>query len=149
MVHSLLEGATAYAGFDVQKESIANYFLCDGAADDVQMNLATTYVAALGGGSVELERGAFNNIATVNVPLDVTFRGQGNDTIINYNAGGNCVTITGNNAKIKDLKIVIVAGAGGAGTRPNGVYGTGRTNVEITNLWICLLYTSPSPRDRS
>ena len=134
---AILEGATAYVGFDNCKGAlVTNYFLCDGTADDVQMNLATTYVAALGGGSVELERGAFNNVATVNVPLDVMFMGQGYDTIINYNAGGNCITVTGDNVKIRDLKIDIVAGAGAGGTRPNCILADTRTNLEITKVWL-------------
>ena len=60
MVHSLLEGATAYVGFDIQKESIPNYFLCDGTADEAQINLAITYVGTLGGGGVLLEEGDYD-----------------------------------------------------------------------------------------
>jgi len=89
MVHSLLEGATAYVGFDVQKESIANYFLCDGTADDVQINAAEAYVTALGGGTVELEEGTYVLAAggeIVPTGGGVWYKGQGRETFINGDA---------------------------------------------------------------
>ena len=52
------EGDTAYVGFDSSKAAKANYWYCDGAADDVQINAALTYVSALGGGSVMLDNTA-------------------------------------------------------------------------------------------
>ena len=131
-----LSGATAYVGFNKQYQHFVNYFLCDGVADDVQMNWATTYVSGLGGGSVELECEAYNNVATVNVPAGVTVRGHGNDTVVNYDAGGSCFTVTGDNSKIHDLKVVIVAGAGAGGTRPNCVYAANRVNLECRGLWL-------------
>lgn len=111
-------------------------YVAPGAADDVTCNAAITEVVGLGGGEVVLGYGDWQFTATVNVPANVFLRGIGWETVLNYNAGGNCVTITGDNVKLRDFKVVIVAGAGGAGTRPNGVYATGRTNVEITNLWL-------------
>ena len=104
--------------------------------DDIIFNAATVYVAALGGGKIYVEEADYNLAATWNVSVDIFVQGAGSDAILNYDAGGNCITITGDNVKIRDLKIVIVAGAGGAGTRPNGFYATARTNVEITNLWL-------------
>jgi len=80
---AVLEGATAYVGFDECKEPYANYFLCDGVADDVQINAAEAYVTGLGGGSVELERGTFV-LADPIIPTGnrVWYRGQGRDTFI-------------------------------------------------------------------
>lgn len=52
---ALLEGATAYVGFDSCKEPYTNYFLCDGTADNVQINAAIVYVGALGGGVIHIE----------------------------------------------------------------------------------------------
>ena len=77
MVHSLLEGATAYVGFDVQKESIENYFLCDGVADDVQIQAAVDYIGNAGG-EVCLEPGTYDittSIDLVNLWF-TTIRGQ-------------------------------------------------------------------------
>jgi len=74
--------------------------------------------------------------ATLSVPAGVHLHSVGWKYSLNYNAGGNCIEITGDDAKISDLKIVITAGAGGAGTRPNCVYATGRTNLEVRSCWL-------------
>jgi parallel beta-helix repeat protein len=105
-------------------------------ADDVEINAAIAYVGGLGGGSVFLARGNYDVTATLNVSIDIMLVGVGWDTILQFNSGGNCVTITGDNVKIRDLKIEIVAGAGGVGTRPNGIYASGRTNLEVFGVWL-------------
>lgn len=104
--------------------------------DNVIFNAATVYVAALGGGMIYVEESDYNLAATWNVSVDIFVQGAGWDAILNYNAGGNCITATGDNVKIRDLKIIIVAGAGGAGTRPNGIFADTRINVEIFGVWV-------------
>jgi len=74
--------------------------------------------------------------ATLSVPVGVHLKGVGWRYSLNYNAGGNCITIAGDNAKVSDLKIVVVAGAGGAGTRPNCIYAANRTNLEVRSVWL-------------
>jgi len=80
---TLLEGSTAYVGFDECKQSYVNYWYCDGVADDVQINTAQAYATALGGGSIEFERGVYTLAAPI-VPTgnDLWFKGQGTDTLI-------------------------------------------------------------------
>ena len=77
------EGATAFVGFDACKEPKDNYFLADGVADDVTINAAEAYVVALGGGTIELERGTFV-LADPIIPTgdDLVFKGQGVGTLI-------------------------------------------------------------------
>ena len=111
-------------------------FFGDNTADDVEINAAIVYVAAIGGGEVVLGHGDWALVATVNVPVNVFLRGMGWETVLNYDAGGNCITVTGDNVKIRDLKIDIVAGAGGAGTRPNCILADTRVNVEILGCWL-------------
>ena len=111
-------------------------YVCDGTADQVEINAALTYVSGLGGGSVVCLQGAYELAATVNVPANCTLNGVGWSTIFNYDAGGNCITITGDNAKVRDLKVDIIAGAGAGGTRPNCVYAASRTNLELFGLWL-------------
>ncbi len=111
-------------------------FYCTGAADQVEINAAIVYVAAIGGGEVVLGPGGYALTATVNVPASVLLRGMGWTTILNYDAGGNCITFTGANAKLHDLKILIVADAGGAGTRPNGIFADGLVNLEVHGVWV-------------
>ena len=89
-----LEGETAFAGFDPSKNHFVNYFLCDGVADDVQINEAIAYVATLGtGGSVFLETGDYD--ITASVELDsrsITLKGvgRGEDEVAAHN--GSCLT---------------------------------------------------------
>ncbi len=114
---------------------LSGNFVATGAADQVEINAAIVYCAAIGGGEVAIGYGGWTLAATVNVPASVLLRGMGWTTILNYNAAGNCITFTGDNAKLRDLKIVIVAGAGAGGTRPNGIYASGLTNLEVNNVW--------------
>ena len=115
---------------------LSGNFVATGAADQVEINAGIVYCAAIGGGEVVLGPGGWTLAATVNVPAGVLLRGMGWTTILNYDAGGNCITFTGDNAKLRDLKIVIVAGAGAGGTRPNGVFADTRTNLEVSGVWV-------------
>jgi hypothetical protein len=55
-----LAGATAFVGFDADKEHFTNYFLCTGSDDQVEIALADAYVAALGGGDLKFELGTYS-----------------------------------------------------------------------------------------
>jgi len=110
-------------------------YRCSGVNDEVEMNAALVAAAAVNG-SVELLEGDYNTVLTLSVAVNVTLKAVGWGSVINFNAAGNAVTIAGDNVKLRDFKVVIVAGAGGAGTRPNCIYATARTNVEITKLWL-------------
>ncbi len=103
--------------------------------DNIIFNVASVYVNALGGGEIYVEEAGYNLAATWNVSVYISVRGAGWAAILNYDAGGNCITFTGDNAKVRDLKIVITAGAGAGGTRPNGIYANARTNLEISGVW--------------
>ena len=115
--------------------------------DNLIFNATTVFVAALGGGKIYVEEADYTLAATWNVAVDIFVQGAGWNAILNYDAAGNCITVTGDNVKIRDLKIEIVAGAGAAGTRPNCIFATARTNVEITNMW--LFGETVSPPDGS
>lgn len=110
-------------------------YRCTGVNDEVEMNAALVAAAAVNG-SVELLEGDYNTVLTLSVAVNVTLKAVGWGAVINFDASGNAITIAGDNVKLRDFKVVIVAGAGGVGTRPNNVYATGRTNVEITQLWL-------------
>lgn len=104
--------------------------------DNVVFNATTVFVAALGGGKIYVEEADYTLAATWNVSVDIFVQGAGWDAILNYDAGGNCITVTGNNVKLRDIKIEITAGAGGVGTRPNGVLADTRTNIELFGVWV-------------
>ena len=75
-------GATAVVGFNANLTGRENYFLCDGTADDVQINEALVYVNGLGGGTVLLERGTFDIASVVQMRNNTTLVGVGRDTIL-------------------------------------------------------------------
>lgn len=113
----ILEGSTAYVGFDSCKEPFTNYFYCDGTADEVQINAAEAYVTALGGGTVELERGTYD-IADPIIPTgnNIWYKGQGEDTFLD---GDNLATtehvfhVTGrDDVQISDMSMQTEDGAG-------------------------------------
>jgi len=80
---AVLEGATAYVGFDACKEPYVNYFLCDGTADNVQINAAGAYVVSLGGGTIVFEEGTYDIIDPI-IPTggDLWYKGQGESTFL-------------------------------------------------------------------
>lgn len=84
-----LEGETAFVGFDPSKSHYVNYFLCDGTADDVQIQDAFDYLATLGEGSLMAESGTYDITATI-VPTagSFTLRGQGREATI-FKLGAN------------------------------------------------------------
>ncbi len=102
--------------------------------DNIIFNVASVYVNALGGGEIYVEGAGYNLAATWNVSVYIAVRGAGWTAILNYDAGGNCITFTGDNAKVRDLKIAITAGAGGGGTRPNCRLADTRTNIEVSGV---------------
>ena len=110
-------------------------YRCNGVEDNVEINAALTAAAAVNGSVVLLE-GDYNTVLTLSVAVNVTLKAVGWGAVINFNAAGNAITIAGDNVKLRDFKVVIVAGAGAGGSRPNAVYATARTNVEITKLWL-------------
>ena len=84
-----LEGETAFVGFDPSKNHYVNYFLCDGVADDVQIQDAFDYLATLGEGSLMAESGTYDITATI-VPTvgNFSLRGQGREATI-FKLGAN------------------------------------------------------------
>jgi len=85
-------------------------------------------------GVVLLREGTYSFDGGVTVGQDDVLSGEGWGTVINYDSGGNCITLAGENAKTENLKIVITAGAGGAGTRPNAIYSDGYDHVEVNGV---------------
>lgn len=87
-IGSTLVGATAFIGFDEQKDHFDNYFFCDGVADDVETQAAVDYVEALGGGRVCVDKGLYYYADTVDVKhtyihgSGMTWHGQNRGTCI-------------------------------------------------------------------
>lgn len=104
-------GAMLVAASDAPTDikNVANY-ICDGTADKVEINLAITAIATLGG-KVVLSEGHFYTAAAISVSSNITIEGQGWATIITTVGTGfygivNSSQTTGNAyITIRDLKI--------------------------------------------
>ena len=85
-------------------------YLCDGTADDVEINAAITALPATGGEIVILD-GTYNITAKINVTKDnVSIRGNGNATVLkrmfNSSVEEGVITLTGRSGcKIADLQV--------------------------------------------
>lgn len=110
--------------------------LCDGSNDNIQIQSAIDALPTVGGRVVLLE-GNYVLAADLTLPDDVTFEGQGDNTILTFSgtAIANAITMD-DNCKVKNMKIVIAAGAGAGGTRPNALYATGKTHMVVEGVWI-------------
>jgi len=91
-------------------------YLCDGVADDVQINQALNALPA-GGGRVMLSEGTFNIVNPITIPRsNIILRGQGRSTFINGDGlatGEHGIVISGvANCTIKKLAIQTQDGGG-------------------------------------
>lgn len=106
-VSTELFGATAYVGFNEALEPKVNYFLCDGTADNVQVQEAVDYITGLGlAGKPKLNivGGTFSFIATVDVPSNITLDVKGR---IEKGFAGSPFTIQGTDpTHITDVDII-------------------------------------------
>jgi len=110
---------------------------CDGVQDDVEINTALTSCPPIGGRVILLE-GNYNTTQNILVSANCTLEGQGWSTVINANGAAitNAVIMNGDDAQIKNLKVIIVAGCGTAGARPNIIYSIGKTTIIVDNLYL-------------
>jgi len=123
------------AASDSLNEGAANY-ICDGTADDVEINAA---LAAGAGGKIILLEGNYQITANLVIPASTHFSGMGKGTILTTTAAigiTNMVLVNGDNVTISDMKLVLGAGAGDAGSRPNIIYASSKTLIWLENLWL-------------
>lgn len=110
---------------------------CDGVDDDLTIQTALNNLPANGGRVILLE-GTYNTAANIQVSANTTVEGQGYSTVISANSATitNAVVITGSNASIKNLKVVIIAGCGAVGSRPNLIRAIGQSRILLENLYL-------------
>ena len=120
------------AASDSLNKAAANY-VCSGAADDVEINQALTAGA---GGEIVLLEGNYVTVANITVPADTKLSGMGKGTIITANHADITQAIElSDRSTLADLKVILAAGCGTAGARPNVVYATSKTLVWVENVW--------------
>ncbi|OHB61519.1 MAG: hypothetical protein A2167_02745 [Planctomycetes bacterium RBG_13_46_10] len=59
-------------------------YVCDGTADDIEINASLSQVKAAGGGSVFLSSGSYTLADTIKIPSDVTLAGEGTATRLTF-----------------------------------------------------------------
>jgi parallel beta-helix repeat protein len=124
------------AANDSLHKNMADY-VCDGVDDDVEIQAAIDALPATGGKIILLE-GNFVTAANITVPANTTLEGVGFASIITPTGAAitNGFELNGDNIILRDMKVILAAGAGGGGTRPNVIYATGRTSLILDTLWI-------------
>lgn len=113
-------------------------YICDGVADNVQIQAAIDALSAVGGRVLLLE-GTYALAADITLDGEgQVLEGQGNSTILNFGGAAiaNAITITANDVKVANLKAALVAGAGAGGTRPNVIYASSVDRLVLDSLWI-------------
>ena len=92
-------------------------YVADGAADEVEINAAIAFVAALGGGG-EVHLGPGTYVLTGSVVMnqpDIVLEGSGWDTVLDGTAAGDhaiACSGTSDRSIIRDLQVFTVAGGG-------------------------------------
>ena len=122
------EQCTKVVGFDA---ATCDY-LCDGTADEVQINAAITAVVALGGGCVALQRGTYDVRASIVMGSEVWLKGSGFDTVL-LRSTANFDVIT---ATSKTKCIISDFYLNGATTATHGIYFNGTTYSIIRHVYI-------------
>jgi len=119
---------------------LSGNFVCDGVADDVEIQAACDYVNALGGGEVILLQGQFETTVQVDISANTLFRGIGFGSILNYTTIVGivnwCLNVTGNSVQIRDLKITVPNGVGTANTRPSLIGAANVSDLYIDEVWL-------------
>jgi len=83
-------------------------YVCDGTADQVEINQALSYLNGINDGILNLEAGNYNITDSINVSSNTIVKGAGRATIItmgNYNVSGVNLKDGAKNITIQDLKI--------------------------------------------
>lgn len=115
-------------------------YVCDGTADDVEINAAITALGSVGG-DVLLTEGQFNTAATINLASNVTLRGRGFGTVIKLanSTSINVITIDQKDGVIiSDLKIDGNASnqtLGASQINQHLIYHFQSTNCIIRTVW--------------
>jgi len=95
-------------------------YVCDGTADDVEINAALTQVQAAGGGTVFLTAGSYTLADTIKIPSHVTLAGEGNATKLTFDTSVGDKTMITNNS----------------GYTPGSRHATGNKNITVRDLYI-------------
>jgi len=129
------KGTVARTVIVSQSPNNSGNFVCSGAADQVEINAAITYVNAKGGGEVILLEGTYVLAASVLPLSNVTLSGQGVATVLNAGVAAHAIDINNQNyVTIRDLSARTTAG-GAAAINAINIQGTS-TYITIDSVVI-------------
>ena len=125
-----------------------------GGASRLSSSSSTSSNGGSGGSGIVILKYPTNLNATFSAGLTKADAVSGSDTITSITAGSGTVTFA--NAGTLSEYLIVAGGGGGGGSsyfanmwQSSGGGGGAGGLLTATNLSICLLYTSPSPRDRT
>ncbi len=95
-------------------------YVCDGTADDVEINAALSQVASAGGGMVFLAAGSYTLADTIRIPSDVTLAGEGSATKLSFATSVGDKTMITNNVSYT----------------PGSRHATGNKNITVRDMYI-------------
>jgi len=95
-------------------------YVCDGTADDVEINEALSQVKAAGGGTVFLSAGSYTLADTIKIPSDVTLAGEGTATKLAFDTSVSDKTMITNDCNYTFAQR----------------HPTGNKNIIISNIYI-------------
>lgn len=123
-IGSRLSGGTAtvvVAAADAgSRQKVRADYVCDGTADDVQINAALSQVGASGGGMVFLTAGNYTLADTIKIPSDTILEGAGHGTRLAFAASVGDKTMITNNC----------------GYTPGSRHATGNKNLTLRDMYI-------------
>jgi hypothetical protein len=122
--------ATQVVAQSTSLKKVGADFICDGTADDVQIQAALDAAHAVGGGTVMILDGTYNLAAAVNVYDNITLCGVGRATILSTVGGVGTGAIRNADGDMGNSGIIIrdltIASSGGAGVPTmDGIYLSG------------------------
>ena len=86
-----------------------------------------------------LHPGAYAYTANVSLSAGVTLEGSGaGNTTLTFSGAAitNGIVMAGDDIVVRSLEVVLAAGVGAGGSKPNGIYATGRTRLLLEEVWV-------------
>jgi parallel beta-helix repeat protein len=118
-------------------------YVCDGTADDVQIQAAIDAVGAAGGGKIIIRHGTYDISAGITFPDNIVLEGEGITTVLNFSYAGESMMFTnedddtGNTfIEIRNLKLVCDSSLQTNTNQSSAIGFYGVTNFIIDNCYI-------------
>jgi len=110
-------------------------YVCDGVADDVEIQAALT---AAGASSILLMDGNYACAANLTIPAGGALVGSSWNTVVTFSGAAitQAVTLNGDNCGVYNIKLVMAAGVGTGGARPNIIYAASRAKPIVSKVWL-------------